>query len=190
MLLLKARAFHERDNGDAARKARTAANIQTLETEWGKRVKAMRALSDYADSLASIVEAGNTGRSSAKQLSGALGSPLFAADLDRVAKDAISDLTAAQLGESVLAISERSAELNDLTKHLDQITSGANRAASWINLESPVEIAKSLTEVASQFVALKKKLKVDGVDEDLLKKVDSTKNAIAKLRETIENTLT
>lgn len=116
-------------------------------------------------------------------------SPLFAADLDVIARDAISDLTAAQLGESVLAISERSAELDELRKHLSHVTAGAERAASWINLDGPTEIVKSMTDVMTEFVALKRKFEQEGAAAVVIEDVESARTAIAKLRESIETHL-
>lgn len=71
VVVTEAKAFHERD-WDEDRKANTAATIQQLESAWAVRVTTLRALSEYSDSLASIVDAGMSGRESAQQLGAAV----------------------------------------------------------------------------------------------------------------------
>ena len=110
-------------------------------------------------------------------------------DLDDIAEAAIHDIAAAAVGEAVLQIASRSAELDSIAKNLNNIASETARTANWIALEPAIETTKSLTELLQSAKALKNSYDKAGLSTELVKKAEGLVGAIEKLRGTVESEL-
>jgi len=107
--------------------------------------------------------------------------------LDAVAREAVRDIAIQSVDEALIAIADRSNELDDLILELRSAAGAANRSASLINLESPTAIATSLTETIGAFKNLREEFADAENAEDVAKRLETAINAITKLRDEIED---
>jgi hypothetical protein len=104
-------------------------------------------------------------------------SPAKVEMLDVIAREAIEDLSLAEISVSLERISKRSAELNRAVDLIDAVTEEANKDARDLQLESTLD---ALAKAKAAIDALKKiEQALDAPDRDLLTKLGETAKAIS-----------
>jgi hypothetical protein len=104
-------------------------------------------------------------------------SPAKVEMLDVIAREAIEDLSLAEISVSLERISKRSAELNRAVDLIDAVTEEANKDARDLQLESTLD---ALAKAKAAIDALKKiEQALDTPDKDLLTKLGETAKAIS-----------
>ena len=110
----------------------------------------------------------------------------FSRKLDEIATKAIKDIFMQTLNESIQAISSRSSELDSYVKDIQAVTGQAKQAGAIINLETPMSIATSLTELVGEVKGIKDAMKDNANAQEITKRVDAILSGIGKLREIVE----
>ena len=114
--------------------------------------------------------------------------------LDEIAKQAVLDMAASSLQAGIGGIAARSAELDDYLRDVNLAASETRRTASWLSLETPTEVSKSLTEMIGALKELNADAKrLSGgnkeVKTDIVKRSDAVIAAVSKLRALFEGTV-
>jgi len=121
----------------------TDKRIAKLETHWRKRLATTAALSEYADSLASIVDAGNSGRESARELDSAVG-----ALMEQVGVAGLAGSVAFQIGGEIYSLVSQGLA----AKALDEAVANAGLAVarSCMILVDDLKTIRSTLDVLEQ----------------------------------------